>query len=68
MFFKMGVLKKFANFTGEHPCCSLFNKLTGQGLQLYKKRDSSTGVSCEICEIFKDTYFYRTPVTASVKI
>ena len=24
MFFKMGVLKKFANFTGEHPCCSLF--------------------------------------------
>ena len=26
MFFKIGVLKNFANFTRKHLCCSLFNK------------------------------------------
>ena len=42
MFFKIGVFKIFANFTG---------------------RDT-----CEISEVFKITFFYRTPpVAVSVK-
>ena len=40
---KNGVLKNFANFTGKHLCWSLFNKVAGL-------------FSCEICEIFKNTY------------
>ena len=39
MFFKIGVLKSFANFTGKHLCSSLFLKnLQAEGLQLHKKR------------------------------
>ena len=39
MFFKIGVLKRFANFTGKHLCWSLFLKnLQAEGLQLHKKR------------------------------
>ena len=39
MFFKIGVLKRFANFTGKHLCWSLFLKnLQAEGLQLHKRR------------------------------
>ena len=44
VFCKKGVLTNFAKFTGKHLCQSLFfNKVPGR-LQLYLKRDSSTGV------------------------
>ena len=50
-------LKIFAIFTGKHLCwCLFFN---------YQKRDSSTGVSCEYCEIFKETYFEEHLATAA---
>ena len=29
------------------------------------KKDSNTGVSCEICQIFKNTFFNRTPPVVS---
>ena len=50
-FFKNGVLK---NFT----------KLPGKGLRpaTLIKRDFSSGASCEFCEIFKNTYVYKTPL------
>ena len=36
MFFKIGALKSFANFTGEHLCSRLFLKnLQTEGLQLH---------------------------------
>ena len=39
MFFKIGVLKRFANFTGKHLHGILFlKKLQADGLQLHKKR------------------------------
>ena len=39
MFFKIGVLKSFANFTGKHLCWSLFLKnLKTEGLLLHEKR------------------------------
>ena len=63
MFFKIGVLRNFANFTGKHLCWSLFlikSQARRPGTLL--KSDSKTGVFfCEICEIFKNTFFYRTP-------
>ena len=54
---KNGVLKYFANFTGKHQFWSLFLiKLQAFKPAYLLKRDSSTGVSCEHCEIFKNTY------------
>ena len=39
MFFKIGVLRSLANFTGKHLCWSLFlKKLQVGGLQLHQKR------------------------------
>ena len=39
MFFKIGVVKSFANFTGKHLCWSLFLKnLQGESLQFHKER------------------------------
>ena len=48
MFFKIGVLKNFAIFTGKHLCWSLFNKVAGL---------KATG---EYWEFFKNTVVERT--------
>ena len=57
VFFKIGVLENFTNFTGKHLCWSL---------QLYYKEIPRQVFSCEIWEIIKNTFFYRTlPVVAS---
>ena len=46
---------------------SLFNKVLGLRSETLLKRDSNTGVSCEICEIFKNTCFEEhLPTTASL--
>ena len=67
MFFKIGVFKSFANFTGKHLCWSLFLKnVPAEGLQLHKKKNPTQVSSRGVCEIFKNTFCYRTPlVTAS---
>ena len=70
MFFKMDVLKNFANFIGKHLCWSLFLiKLQAWrpvGLQCYEEEIPTQLFTCEIWEIFKNTFFYRTsPVAAS---
>ena len=65
LFFKIGVLKNFANFTGEHLCWSLF--LTKFFTDVIKNTPTQV-FSCEISKIFKITFFHRTPpVAASVK-
>ena len=46
MFFKIGVLRNFWNFTGKH-------------LQT---------CNCQICEILKNTFFYRTPPVAACEL
>ena len=68
MFFKIYVLKTFANFIEKHLCCSLFLlRLQTLRTATLLKGASNIGVSCEICEIVKNTFFYRTPpVAASV--
>ena len=57
MFFKIGVLKNFVNFSRKHLRWSLFLiKLHGwKCLQLYEKETPTQLFSCEICEIFKNT-------------
>ena len=48
-----GVFKSFTKFAGKHLCQSF----------LLKKRLAQV-FSCEFCEIFKNTFFYRTPQVA----
>ena len=66
MFFKMGVLKSFANFTEKHLCWSLFLKnLQAEGLQLYLKKCLTQVFSCEVSKIFAKIFFYKTPPVAA---
>ena len=67
IFFKVGVLKNFSNFTGKHQCQSFsLIRLQTWGLQLYQETPTQV-FSCKICKIFKNAFFYRTPpVAASV--
>ena len=54
---KKGVPKNFAKFTGKHLCQSLFlNKVAG--LSLIKEAVEQM-FSCEICKIFKNTFFTK---------
>ena len=66
MFFKIGVLKNFANFTGKHLCCSLFliTLKAWRPVQLHQRETPTQMFSCEICESFKNAFFYRTPPVA----
>ena len=51
---KKGVFKNFANFTEKYPSLFLI-KLQGWLPASLLKRDSNTGVFCEIYEIFEKT-------------
>ena len=63
MFFEIRVLKNFAIFTGR--------KITGKHLRwslfLIKLPDfrPTEVFSCDICKLFKNTFFYRTPPVAA---
>ena len=52
MFLKIGALKNLANITEKHLYWSLFSIK----LQALLKRDPTQVFSCEICEIFKNTF------------
>ena len=48
---------------------SLFSKVAGLGLQLYQTETSTQMLSCEISQIFKNTYFeehLRTSASAQL--
>ena len=70
VFWKKGVLRNFAKFTGKHLYQSLFvNKVAGLTCNFIKKESLAQVFSCEFCKIFKNTFFYRTPqVAASIII
>ena len=58
MICEKDVLKYFAKFTGKHLRWSLFLiKLQTLVLATLNKKDSNTGVFCEFCKIFENTYF-----------
>ena len=59
MLFKIGVLKNFANLTGKYLRWSFF--LIKLQLQAWKAQV----FSCQICEIFNNNFFYKTPLTAN---
>ena len=49
---KKGVLRNFAKFTGKHMCFCNF----------VKKEALAHEISCELCEISKNGFFYRAPL------
>ena len=59
--------QSFANFPGKHLCWSLFfDKVADLKACNFIKKETLTQVLfCEICEIFKNTFFYRTPPLAA---
>ena len=62
MFFKIGVLRNFAIFTGKHLHLSNFLiKLQAFKPATLLKRDSNTGVFLLILWNFKEHFFRRTP-------
>ena len=68
MFFKIGIPKNFAKFTGKHLRHFLFfNKVARPQVCIFIKKEILAQVfSYEFCEIFKNNFFYRTlPVAAS---
>ena len=68
-FCKEGVLKNFAKFTGKHLLQRIFlNKgCRPQVCHFIEKETLTQAFSCELCEVFKSVFFYRTPpVTASI--
>ena len=44
---------------------SIFSKAAGLGLRLYLKETPTLVPSCEYWEIFKNSFFYRTPPAAA---
>ena len=68
VFYKKGVLRNFAKFTGKHLCQRVFfNKVAGLRPQAFKfiKKDSLAKVfSSEFCEFSKNIFFKRTPPVA----
>ena len=59
-------LKNFAKLAVKHLWQSLFLiKLLALGLQIYQKEALAQLFSFECCKIFKNTFFYRTPLVAA---
>ena len=66
MFFKIGVLKGFVNFTGKHLCWSLFFDKVTEACNFIKKRLQHSCFPAKFANFFR-TFFCRTPpVAASV--
>ena len=56
------MFQKISQISQKNTCSSLFLiKLQALESRTLLKRDSDTGVSCEICKNFKNTLFYGTP-------
>ena len=60
MFFKISVLKNFANFIGKHQYWSIFltKLLAWRPATLLKKETPTQVFSCEICKIFIIYFIY----------
>ena len=66
VFCKKGVLRNFAKLTGKPLCQSLsFNKIAGLRPATLLRQRLWQMFSCEFCEIFTNTFFYRTPLVAA---
>ena len=66
VFCEKGVLKNFAKFTGKHLFrVSFLIKLQAEASNFFRKETLIQIFLCEFCEIFKNTYFYETPLVAA---
>ena len=66
VFFKKGVLRNFTKFTRKHLYQNLFfNKRNFIKTDFIKKEAQAQVFSCEFSEIFKNGFFYRTPLVAA---
>ena len=69
---KKAVLGSFIKFTGKHSCQSpFFNKvarLRPQACNFIKKETLTQVLSCEFCEISRNSFNYRTPLGDCFKI
>ena len=64
--YKKGVLRNFAKFTGKQLCRSFFlNKVADLRPATLLKRTVAQVFSCEFCEIYKNTFFHKTPLVAA---
>ena len=63
-FFKIGVLKNFTIFQGKHLCWSFFLIKLQTWTTLLKETPTQV-FSCEYCEIFRNSFFHRTPPVAA---
>ena len=59
------VLKNFAKFTEKYLCQSLFLINLRQSCIFIEKETLAKMFSCEFCEIFKNIFFYKTPLVAA---
>ena len=58
VFYRKGVLKNLAKYTGKFLCWSLFfNKLAALSLQHCQKETLAQVLPCDFCEIFKNAFF-----------
>ena len=66
MFCKKGVLRNFVKFIGKHPCQRLFFNQVAEACNFIKIECLAQVFPCELCEVSKNIFFYRTaPVAAS---
>ena len=66
ILFKISILKSFAIFTEKHQGWTLFLvKLHVSKPASLLKGETNKIFSCEYCEIFKNSLFYRTPLVAA---
>ena len=69
VFYQKYVHKNFSKFTRKHLCQSfLLNKAADWRLQLYYKETLAQVFFCEVCEIFKNSYFYGIPLVAACSV
>ena len=68
MFCKKGVLGNFAKLTGKHLCQIFFLiKLQALVCNFIKKETVTQVFSCDVYEISKDAFSYRTPPVVAYK-
>ena len=67
MFFRIGVLNNFANFTRKHLCWSLFinNVADLKTYNCLKKRLHHKCFSAKFVTFLRTPFFYRTPPVAA---
>ena len=64
--YKKGVLRNFAKFTGKQLCRNFFlNKVADLRPATLLKKTLAQVFSCEFCEIYKNTFFHKTPLVAA---